>query len=815
MSTDHEVEVGTIISTTGNGDIELTDIVVTDDDDGDRRPQRRRYEEPLAVKLRKQLLSIAESPTKKVEDEVANIAKIVAENFFDEELQNGFYELILQLIVEQPFKIPFAAAILLLANPQKPEVTTEVLNRIGAATQKSIDSGSWRDVKLLLRFLGCLQGLFEGDGIFPILDDLFARAVDLQTASSEDALGLELVKIILFTLPYVLTSSATGLNDQASALLEKTDIIASTPHSLETLVDPYPSGDDDKHREPLSVIGLMQKQLQQEAATGWKLSCIPRPWTTTTKEDVEDPLTTAQKHAFPSILVPNPVNQTKKPMFPEVYLSVYGDQEIETVPSTADIASSILRDALVDTINLLDFNRHAAARFLADLDCYFSPGTFVKRATPFDRLKDVAGDRSTWKPEDVAIDAVFSQLFQLTAPEHKQVYYHSVLTECCKIAPAAIAPSLGRAIRYLYKNVDTMDLELSFRLVDWFSHHLSNFGFTWKWTEWVEDVELPTFHPKKAFMIGALDKEIRLSFAQRIKGTLPEPYQPLISKEKEKDTPDFKFDSDSVPFSAEAKELLQLLKKKTPEEDIQPVIEKIHELAEQQGLSDPLVISTDTYVTAICFIGSKSLSHVLSCIERCKERLLGIGSQSAAARKQIITSVMEYWSAQPGIGINIIDKLLNYTILSPQAVLEWVLVDHNEKGAVLAQTHMFEIASTTIFKVTNRVRQIVAARDQPGLPEPQVRILDETLQRERADQVALFQLVDEALVGFAQGHKDEMIELGDGSSVDEQLLRAWGERWLRVFRRKMAVEEAILGAAIEARSAANGDSHEEMEDSIL
>lgn len=38
---------------------------ITDDDledeDYDRRPQRRRYEEPLAVKLRKQLLSIAES----------------------------------------------------------------------------------------------------------------------------------------------------------------------------------------------------------------------------------------------------------------------------------------------------------------------------------------------------------------------------------------------------------------------------------------------------------------------------------------------------------------------------------------------------------------------------------------------------------------------------------------------------------------------------------------------------------------------------------------------------------------------------------
>lgn len=149
-----------------------------------------------------------------------------------------------------------------------------------------------------------------------------------------------------------------------------------------------------------------------------------------------------------------------------------------------DISSSVIRDVLVDVINVLDFNRNATAKFLTDIDCYFSPDTFVKRATPFDKLKAAVGNGPTWKPEDVAVDAVFSQLFQLPTPEHKLVYYHSVLTELCKIAPAAVAPSLGRAIRFLYRNIDVMDLELGYRFMDWFAHHLSNFGFTWKWTEW-------------------------------------------------------------------------------------------------------------------------------------------------------------------------------------------------------------------------------------------------------------------------------------------------------------------------------------------
>jgi nuclear cap-binding protein subunit 1 len=293
------------------------------------------------------------------------------------------------------------------------------------------------------------------------------------------------VKIILFTIPYVMTSPASGFEAHASGLLEKTEIITSTPHALVDLVNPFGS-ESGKPASVPSVISLLQNQLQEEAKRGWELSCIPRPWNLPSDEEEEEPkpVETGSKHAFPQITIPNPVQSGARAIFPELYLSVYAGQDVETVPSTQDISSSLLRDALVDTINLLDFNRIAAAKFLIDVDCYFTPHMFVKRATPFDRLREIPEGRTTWKPEDVAVDALFSQLFTLPAPEHKLVYYHSVLTECCKIAPAAIAPSLGRAIRFLYRSLERLDLDLSHRFLDWFAHHLSNFGFTWKWSEW-------------------------------------------------------------------------------------------------------------------------------------------------------------------------------------------------------------------------------------------------------------------------------------------------------------------------------------------
>lgn len=332
---------------------------------------------------------------------------------------------------------------------------------------------------------------------------------------------------------------------KAAELMDKTDIIASEPHALQALVDPYhPDLTDESASASPSLCMLLQKQLQAEASKNWELTCIPRPWSMPLEEiESQDKLANAPKHALPTISIPSTVIAGPRPLFPEVYFSVYADQDVESVPSTESVASSLIRDGLTDTINGLHFNRNATARYLIDLDCYFADDTFVKRATPFDELRNAAPGKSTWKPEDVAVDIVFAQLFQLPSPEHKLVYYHSVLTEACKLAPAAIAPSLGRAIRYLYNNAPRMDLQLSFRFLDWFSHHLSNFGFTWKWAEWSDDCSLSDLHPAKWFLKGALDKEVRLSFAQRIQKTLPEPYQPLIGPEKEKDVPDFKFNN--------------------------------------------------------------------------------------------------------------------------------------------------------------------------------------------------------------------------------------------------------------------------------
>jgi nuclear cap-binding protein subunit 1 len=123
---------------------------------------------------------------KPVEEEVGIIAKIVCDNYEDVELRNSFCELVVQLVVEQPVKIPFVAAVVLVVNTLRSEIAADVVARAAKRANEGIGRGEWREVKLLMKFLGSLQGLLDGEGVFSVLQDLLTKAVDLQTENNEE-----------------------------------------------------------------------------------------------------------------------------------------------------------------------------------------------------------------------------------------------------------------------------------------------------------------------------------------------------------------------------------------------------------------------------------------------------------------------------------------------------------------------------------------------------------------------------------------------------------------------------------------------------
>lgn len=263
---------------------------------------------------------------------------------------------------------------------------------------------------------------------------------------------------------------------------------------------------------------------------------------------------------------------------------------------------------------------------------------------------------------------------------------------------------------------------------------------------------------------------------------------PLLFTQADKET-NTKIDT---PFAAEGREIAGLLKRKADDEEIDAVIQRIQSQAIDREI-DALVASTDVFVTCVLHVGSKSLSHVLAAIERTKDRLADAGAASDAARAQIISATVAYWSAHPGVALSIIEKLLNYSILTPETVITWALVSRagNSRGEALSVAHVYEMVFNTVIKVTGRVRQLVAKPALAADDEDEIKAMR-----------ALFALIEDALASWATGSKDEMIESaeGEGNSEAEKLVRDWGARWLRVFRRRAAIEEAFLVEAEKERA---------------
>ncbi len=141
---------------------------------------------PVPLQIRKRLLGLAESPLQRWHEEAIGIAQLVAENDDDSQLRENFIDLACLILIEQPLKTPFVAAVVLVLNTLKPDVALEVLRKVAGDVEAQIKDGQWREVKLNLKFLACLQSCLEGDGVFRVLDELLSRAVDLQTASSDD-----------------------------------------------------------------------------------------------------------------------------------------------------------------------------------------------------------------------------------------------------------------------------------------------------------------------------------------------------------------------------------------------------------------------------------------------------------------------------------------------------------------------------------------------------------------------------------------------------------------------------------------------------
>lgn len=691
-----------------------------DDDGNGERFKRPRFtpNEQAIIQLRREIVELGEPSRFKLSSMLDHLGNRLGD-VTDAEVRSAVYTTLFATVTEQPHKIPLLAGSIIIANARNPTMGQVAVEMTHSRVEEALRAANWAHVKLYMRFVVSLGPIIEADGVERALRDILAKAIELGDPTSSPSSPARTASRALFTGVLLNLANAVACfadSDREPAIAFVSDILRVAKESnlseisdtkLAQLVSPFRENTPLGCKRPYEAqewVSLVVSAMDSLAQDGWRLdkfldiAGLIGPFLVTPNGE------SVQKHQLPTLNTTVLPENLEKSLalpgdsYPRVFFQAYLAEKFETVPPVGSFESVYFRDICSDVIAAMSFNRREVTRQLITLDLFFSSVAFADPGISFDRLKSRAEDgKSTWKVEDVAVEAVLEHIFRLTAPETSpstktvNAYYHSILIESCVMAPQALAPVLGRAFRFLYSNIDSLDLEAYFNYVQWLTHHLSNFNFTWKWNEWSEDLKtLSIDHPRRAFLSNVLQKLERLSYYVRLKETLPQEFLESLPQISEDIT--FAYTDSEHSLRGEVEHLMRSLRalkerEEHKEDDEMRDDEEEAESGNTNDLDSALTELRDKVMSShvggsasevtneqinvvfstVCYLGSRSLSHIESWIQ-CTAKILNsciyTAEQAQDNELAAVRSVFGFWKEQPHLALWICQMLVRHKVLA-------------------------------------------------------------------------------------------------------------------------------------------------------
>ncbi|CUM45239.1 uncharacterized protein AC631_02533 [Debaryomyces fabryi] len=418
------------------------------------------------------------------------------------------------------------------------------------------DAGVFNNLKSILKFLACLSPIIDNYSVINVFKQFLNLSIDLQKQSeTRNGIAEEIFYNTLISVPYLLSNdtSEEAINHCNDLLEIASNFRIKDGAKTISLLQPFDSKlnnfSDKLPYNPEKMINVIYPSLVALQGEGKDWANLNGKLFLNFKELIDPIIETSLKnnvisneivkHSLPQLSLPSVGTlSTYKPhglidnlwyRNTRILFQVYNTTEFETVPAVNSYFGLVFKDLAFDILTNLSFNKNETAIQLSILDLYFAKNLFAPAGSSVDQLTMINNDNvsgennpplSTWKIEDIAVESILTMIFQLPNPLNYEIYYYTVLIACCRESPESIAPVFGRAIRFFYNNLETLDYELKIRYLDWMTIQISNFEFSWKWDEWVKDSQKfknLKYHPKKNFIKNLIAKEVRLSNKNRIK----------------------------------------------------------------------------------------------------------------------------------------------------------------------------------------------------------------------------------------------------------------------------------------------------------
>ncbi|KAI0334935.1 cap binding protein 80-PB [Cubamyces sp. BRFM 1775] len=595
-------------------------------------------------------------------------------------------------VTEQPFKIPYYAALLRLlhdrpvadAAPGSSSFGKQVLEDFWKGFQAFLDKQAWRETRLCVHFFAHLTvaRVISVQSMFELLKSFTAVLDEFGVSHGRAAkAGLCAAEGLMIAGPVIKQDPALDVSEIIAALQTYIDSTKDAKTLVQPVVQLFTDSPILEHAEEWLDCALAALQTLNATDFAQTADSYPQPY-------LSSPPWTEEPFNLPGVLVPPEVieldglttesgedAQPKKEEWPQCYVSLF-DNDLTPDPTTP--AGFAIRSTLIDIVDIFEVNRKECARLLLELPKWTVPGTFKPRpgAPPQSHVEG-----KDWQLESTVLETILGSTFMLPESTYKAIYYIALITELCKSSPQTVGPAVGKSIRRLYALLaDGLDVEIAHRFAEWFAVHMSNFGFQWVWKEWIPDLVLVPQHPKRTFMRRAVEFEIRLSYHDRILRILPEPMREpdaqVISAEAP--GPEFEYDEPTHPHHESAQSILNLIRGRAKPEDVMSHLESLrNSLMETTENVDSVLRSV--LVQSLLHIGSRSFSHFLNAIERYLPLLRNLaagqistgGNASPEARTDIMSAVAKFWRNSRHM-INIVfDKLMQYQIVDPTDVVAW------------------------------------------------------------------------------------------------------------------------------------------------
>ncbi|KAH9921501.1 cap binding protein 80-PB [Epithele typhae] len=660
--------------------------------------QRHDYFETPDQKLRKSIVSFGEvDPLQElprlvkqiVEHEPANVP-IVAEG-----LRIG--------VTEQPFKIPYYAALLRLLFDQ-PAVESsatsfgkQVFEDFWKGFQTFLDKQAWRETRLCVQFFAHLTiaRVISVPTLYSLLKSFADVHLEINTSQGRATKALLCAAEGLVIAGAVIKQESSSPEEASSKVAQIIDALKShidatqdSKFLVQPLVQLHSTNFVLENADEWLDCALAALQTLDGQDFAQTAECVPQPY-------MESPPFADTPYDLPLVLVPPEVEEetlttdtgedaiVKKEEWPRCYVRLFDD---DITPDPTSPAGFILRSNILDIVDIFEVNRKECARLLLEYPKWTVPGTFVARsgAPPQPTVEG-----RNWLLDNTLIETILGSNFVLPESNHKSVYYIALITELCKTSPQTVGPAVGKSVRRLFSLLaDGLDVEVAHRYAEWFSVHLSNFGFSWPWKEWEPDLSLVPQHPKRTFMRKVVELEIRLSYHDRVSRGLPESMVAADAQviSVEAPGPEFEFEDAEHPDYEAAQSVLNLLRGRAKPDDVMAHLETL-----RNGLTETVEpdVNVDSLLRSIAVqsllsIGSRSFSHFLNAIERYLPLLrnLAVGAISTApanpttdavveARTDIMSAVATVWRRSRHQVLIVFDKLMQYQIVEPSNVVVW------------------------------------------------------------------------------------------------------------------------------------------------